>query len=107
MLDNLIDDSKYGRHRDHSRLENRHERFRECGSRRRTPLRGLAREIRRSKTLAACVILFILLSGCALTWLAFTLLPLVVELLSILEQQGIGGLMEVISTFGQRRETAG
>jgi len=67
----------------------------------------LAREILRSKTLAACVILFILLSGCALTWLAFTLLPLAAELLSILERQGIGGLMEAIATFGQRRETGG
>lgn len=51
--------------------------------------------------------LFIILVGCALTWLAFTLLPLVVEILSILERQGIAGRMATIAICGQRLERTG
>ena len=45
--------------------------------------------------------------GTEATWLAFTLLPMVVEILSILELQGIEGLMETIATFGQGLERTG
>jgi hypothetical protein len=106
MLDDLLNGIADRKHYDHSRLEHRHERYRDDRYGHYNPLLELAQKLLRNKTILASIIAITLIFGALGIWLIVTLLPYLGQVIStagkMLEQQGIKGILETITPLLQK-----
>jgi hypothetical protein len=94
MIDDVYKASKSGRYHDghgygyHNKSHKNHN-----------ILLYIAERLFRSKALIAAAVLIFLTLGAIGIWLLITLLPFLGQLLSILEKQGIKGILDAIAPF--------
>jgi hypothetical protein len=102
MLDDLFEGSKHKRHsnqygHDHRRAGHGNERHDHYN-----PLLNLAQKLLRNKAILAGIVLAILIIGAVGIWLIVTLLPYLGQVNSMVEKQGIKGIIEAITPFLQK-----
>jgi hypothetical protein len=102
MLDDLFGGSKHKRHSGHYGNDRHHNGY---GDERRghyNPLLGLAQKLLRNKVIIAGIVLTLLIICAVGIWLIVTLLPYLGQVISMLEKQGLKGIMEAITPLLQK-----
>lgn len=106
MLYDFLNGIANRKHYYHSRLEHRHGRYQDDRYGPYNPLLELAQKLLRNKALLAGIALTLLVIGALGIWLLVTLLLYFVPAFStvgtVLEQQGIKGILAMITPFLQR-----
>jgi hypothetical protein len=106
MHDDLFEGSGRKRHSDHCGHDRHQAGYGDERHGYYNPLLNLAQKLLRNKALLACIVLTLLILGALGIWLFFTLLPYFGQILStaasMLEQQGIKGILETLTPFLQK-----
>jgi hypothetical protein len=102
MLDDLFEGSKDKRHSGHYGSDRHHAGYGDERHGHYNPLLSLAQKLLRNKVILAGIVLTILIIGVVGIWLIVTLLPYLGQFISIVEKQGIKGILETITPFLQK-----
>jgi predicted PurR-regulated permease PerM len=100
MLD-LFERSKHNRHSDHYGQDHRRTGYGDERYGHYNPLLNMAQKLLRNKAILAGIVLTILLIGAVGIWLIVTLVPYIGQIISIVEKQGIKGILETITPLLQ------
>lgn len=102
MLDDLFEGSKHRRHSGHYGDDRHHAGY---GDERRghyNPLLKLAQKLLHNKAILAGIVLTILMICAVGIWLIVTLLPYLGQVISMVEKQGLKGILETITPLLQK-----
>jgi hypothetical protein len=102
MLDDLFGGSKHKRHSGHYGDDRHRNGYGDEMRGHYNPLLELARKLLRNKVIIAGIVLTILIICAVGIWLIVTLLPYLGQVISMLEKQGLKGIMEVITPLLQK-----
>jgi hypothetical protein len=102
MLDDLFERSKHGRHSGHYGDDRHHTGYGDERHGHYNPLLELAQKLLRNKAILAGIVLTILMIGAFGIWLIVTLLPYLGQVISMVEKQGIKGILEAFSPLLQK-----
>lgn len=102
MLDDLFGGSKHKRHSGHYGGDRHHTGYRDERHVHYNPLLEVAQRLLRNKVIVAGIVLTILMICAVGIWLIVTLLPYVGQVISMVEKQGLKGILEAITPLLQK-----
>jgi hypothetical protein len=102
MLDDLFEGSKHNRHSDHDGRDRHPAGYGDERYGHYNPLLNLAQKLLQNKAVLAGIVLTILIVGVVAIWLIVTLLPYLGQIISMVEKQGIKGILEAITPLLQK-----
>lgn len=102
MFDDLFEGSKPKRHSDHHGYDHHRAGYGDESHGHYNPLLDLAKKLLRNKAILAGIVLAILIVGALGIWLIVALLPYLGQVISMVEKQGIKGIIETITPFLQK-----
>lgn len=102
MLDDLFGGSKHKRHSGHYGDDRHHTGYGDESHGHYNPLLELAQKYLHNKAIIAGIVLTILIIFALGIWLLVTLMPYLSQVFSIVEKQGIKGILETITPLLQR-----
>jgi hypothetical protein len=102
MLEDLFEGSKRYRQSDHYENDQIVGKYGDERYGHHNPLLNLAQKLLRNKVILAGIVLVILIIGAVGIWLIVTILPDLGQVISMVDTQGIKGILEAITPFLQK-----
>lgn len=102
MLNDLVKAIGNKKHYDHSRLEHRHDRYRDDRYGHYNPLLDLVHKLLRNKVVLVGIVVVVLIVGAVGIWLIAALLPYIGQAVTLLDERGIKGILDMAESLLRR-----